>query len=158
MNCENICVCSSWEYSLWLERSRDLRKPGGSGWVTRGLPQFSICHSPLPPSSLYPALSSRRSGSMALEVTLLPQTFSNTTVISQQTCTRLLLTTRITVSTLRQGLPDSRTPLFPPRPEEGKNTQYLCSQSVSLLLPHGAQLLTMPSLKPLYKDRVSYLP
>lgn len=27
MNWENICVCSSWEYSLWLERSRDLRKP-----------------------------------------------------------------------------------------------------------------------------------
>lgn len=49
MNCENICVCSSWEYSLWLERSRDLRKPGGSGRVTKGLPQFSICHSPPPP-------------------------------------------------------------------------------------------------------------
>lgn len=29
MNCENICVRSSWEYSLWLERSRDLRKPAG---------------------------------------------------------------------------------------------------------------------------------
>ena len=29
MNWENICVCSSWEYSLWLERSRDLRKPDG---------------------------------------------------------------------------------------------------------------------------------
>lgn len=75
MNCENICVCSSWEYSLWLERSRDLRKPGGSGWVTKGLPQFSICHSPLP-LYLYPALSSRHSGSMALKVTLLPQTSS----------------------------------------------------------------------------------
>lgn len=31
MNCENICVRSSWQYSLWLERSRDLRKPGGAG-------------------------------------------------------------------------------------------------------------------------------
>lgn len=31
MNCENICVRSSCEYSLWLERSRDLRKPGGAG-------------------------------------------------------------------------------------------------------------------------------
>lgn len=29
MNCENICVRSSWQYSLWLARSRDLRKPGG---------------------------------------------------------------------------------------------------------------------------------
>lgn len=37
MNCENICVRSSWQYSLWLERSRDRRKPGGGGsWGSWG--------------------------------------------------------------------------------------------------------------------------
>lgn len=42
MNCENICVCSSCEYSLWLERSRDLRKPEGmrSGQAGRRLLGF----------------------------------------------------------------------------------------------------------------------
>lgn len=81
MNCENICVCSSWEYSLWLERSRDLRKPGGVREGHKGITTVLYLPQPSPSSSLYPALSSRRSGSMALEVTLLPQTFPNTIVI-----------------------------------------------------------------------------
>lgn len=51
MNCENICVCSSCEYSLWLERSRDLRKPEGvRTGQGRGLPGFL----PRPPPSRTP--------------------------------------------------------------------------------------------------------
>lgn len=57
MNCENICVCSSCEYSLWLERSRDLRKPEGMrmgrgrGEITGFLPR----HTPREPLSWSPA-------------------------------------------------------------------------------------------------------
>lgn len=60
MNWENICVCSSWEYSLWLERSRDLRKPEGvrrgSGAGLPWLPQLSD-HSPLLPAPQLLALA-----------------------------------------------------------------------------------------------------
>lgn len=69
MNWENICVCSSCEYSLWLERSRDLRKPEG---VRMGQgPGYQGYHSHLLPCT---AFSSCHSGSMAL--TELPESNS----------------------------------------------------------------------------------
>lgn len=47
MNWENICVRSSCEYSLWLERSRDLRK---SEWGERDRGQVPGTPLPLCPS------------------------------------------------------------------------------------------------------------